>query len=258
VGFRFLYPYNDDNYGVLLHCPSSLQTASIDCGDANATQQALAAKGWSLTDIWVTHHHADHTEGVVELKQASGARVVGPNRAESPIQGIDEVLAGGDTFTFAEQPVQVLHTPGHTLDMLNYYLPQEALLFSGDTLFTLGCGRLFEGDAAMMWESLAKLIALPDNTAVYGSHEYTVANAAFAVTVDPNNDALQARVGDITRMRANNEPTVPTVLSDELKTNPFLRANDASIRQTLGLTKLRITFFNKRTHSLTLPVGTKQ
>ena len=147
---RVLYPYGSDNYGVLLHCSDTLQTTCIDCGDAKATQKALAGEGWDLTDIWVTHHHGDHTAGVLELKQSTGATVIGPNRSSTPISGVDIIINDGDLFDFAGRAVQVIHTPGHTLDMMNFYLPAESLFFSGDTLFTLGCGRLFEGDASTM------------------------------------------------------------------------------------------------------------
>jgi len=232
---RFLYPYGEDNYGVLLHCPDTHATACVDCGDAYATEQALANNGWTLTDIWVTHHHSDHVAGVLELKQSTNATVIGPNRSETPISGIDQVVADGDAFEFANRRVQVIETPGHTLDMVNFYLPAESVLFSGDTLFTLGCGRLFEGDAAMMWKSLLKLSALPKDTVVYGSHEYTLANAAFAVTVDPDNELLQDRVEEVTKMREAGEPTVPTTLAMELQTNPFLRADDSGIRSFLDM-----------------------
>jgi len=232
---RVLYPYGGDNYGVLLHCPETLQTACIDCGDASATQKALNDNGWALTDIWVTHHHADHTAGVVELKKSTGAKVTGPNRSATPISGVDQVVKDGDVFDFAGRGVQVIHTPGHTLDMMNFYLPADSLLFSGDTLFTLGCGRLFEGDAPTMWKSLLKFSALPQDTVVYGSHEYTLANAAFAITVDPNNQALQDQIENVKRLRDANEPTVPTTLAMEFQTNPFLRADNVAIRTHLEM-----------------------
>ena len=232
---RVLYPYGNDNYGVLLHCSDTSQTACVDCGDAAATQQALSKQGWNLTDIWVTHHHGDHTAGVMALKTSSGAKVTGPNHAKTPIDGVDEVVDDGDVFDFAGRAVQVIHTPGHTLDMMNFYLPADSLLFSGDTLFTMGCGRLFEGDAPTMWKSLLKLAALPKDTVVYGSHEYTLANAAFAVTVDPDNQALQEQIENVKRLRENDEPTVPTSLAMELQTNPFLRADNVGIRTHLDM-----------------------
>lgn len=233
---KLLYLYGGDNYGVLLHCPDTGLTASVDCGDAAATQNALKGTGWTLSEIWLTHHHGDHTAGTEKLKQATGAKVIGPNRSQTPIKGVDKVVSDGDSFEFAGRGVQVIHTPGHTLDMLNYYLPAESLLFSGDTLFTLGCGRLFEGDASMMWKSLLKLSALPKDTVIYGSHEYTLANAAFAVTVDPDNETLKDQVTHVKALRDASKPTVPTTLAMELQTNPFLRADDMSIRAHLNMT----------------------
>jgi len=232
---RALYAYGSDNYGVLLHCTETSATASVDCGDAAAAEKALADKGWTLSHIWVTHHHADHVAGLQALKAATGARVIGPNRSQSPINGIDDVVGDGDSFEFAGRTVDVIHTPGHTLDMLNFHLPTEALLFSGDTLFTLGCGRLFEGDADMMWKSLCKLMSLPTETLVYGSHEYTLANAAFAVTVDGRNTALLEQIDAVQRLRDAGEPTVPSTIGMELTTNPFLRAGDVAIREGLGM-----------------------
>lgn len=229
------YPYMSDNYGVLLHSPETGETTCIDSGDAAATLAALNKTGWSLTDIWVTHHHADHTDGVVELKNATGAKVTGPTPLSSPIAGVDKSLNDGDTFTFAGLGVRAIHTPGHTKDMINFYIADEKLVFTGDTLFTLGCGRLFECDAATMHNSLAKLVALPEDTQVYSSHEYTLANAKFALTVDPDNSALQARFKTIESLRADGQATVPSSLHEELATNPFVRASDAGIRAHLKM-----------------------
>ncbi len=225
------YPYMSDNYGVLVHCPQSGDTASIDCGDAAATNSALQTKGWNLTHIFATHHHADHVAGLTTLKAEHNCKVIGP----AGINGVDQQVSDNDQFTFAGIEVHTLHTPGHTKDMINYYLPAEKTVFTGDTLFTLGCGRLFEGDAKMMWHSLSKLMRLPPDTIVYSSHEYTEANAAFALTIDPHNGALLQRAEKIKTLRANNEPTVPSTLAEELATNPFLRAQDPAIRQHLGL-----------------------
>ncbi len=228
----FQYAYMSDNYGVLVHSPATGETASIDCGDASAAMAALNEKQWTLSHIFATHHHADHVAGLAELKSSNSCQVIGP----SGISGIDKTVADGDSFEFAGVRVETLHTPGHTKDMINYYLPTEKTVFTGDTLFSLGCGRIFEGDAKMMWNSLVKLTRLPEDTVVYSSHEYTQANAAFAVTVDPDNKALQTRVAQIKSLRANNEPTVPSLLSDELATNPFLRAADPAIRKHLNMT----------------------
>lgn len=227
----FQYAYMSDNYGVLIHSPHTGETASIDCGDAQATTDALEHKGWQLTHIFATHHHADHVAGLTALKKNTNCQVIGP----AGIEGVDKQVTDGDRFSFAGIDVQTLHTPGHTKDMMNYYLPDEKTVFTGDTLFTLGCGRLFEGDASMMWNSLSKLIKLPTDTIVYSSHEYTEANAAFAVTIDPDNSKLLQRVEQIKQLRTRGEPTVPSTMAEELATNPFLRPGDKNIRQQLNM-----------------------
>jgi len=229
------YTYLSDNYGVLIHSPETGETACVDCGEASASLAALESTGWSLSEIWVTHHHADHTAGVMELKSATGAKVIGPHPRSQAIAGVDESVDEGDRFSFANVQVHALHTPGHTKDMINFYLPDEKLAFTGDTLFTLGCGRLFECDAATMYASLSKLAKLPAETIVYSSHEYTLANAKFALSVDPNNQALIARSKHVESLRAEGKPTVPSTLQEELETNPFLRAADKDIRALLNM-----------------------
>lgn len=229
------FAYLSDNYGFLLHDERTGATAAIDCGDAESYLQALDAKGWKLTEIWITHHHWDHTQGLEAVKQKTGCSVRGPVQKSSEIKGLDINHNDGDSFEFAGQQVKVIATPGHTTDMINYYLPSEEVIFSGDTLFTLGCGRLFEGNAPMMWESLQKLMALPPETKVYGSHEYTLANAEFAISVDPDNQALVDARQRYVEMRDKGEATVPTTLGAELATNPFLRAADPAIRSRLSM-----------------------
>ena len=225
------FAYGQDNYGVLLHDGASGETAMIDAGDAAAARTAMAETGWQLTQIWITHHHGDHTAGLMDIAAETGAATYGP----AGISGVITTLAGGDSFAFADRQVEVLATPGHTLDMLNFHLAPEKLAFTGDTLFAMGCGRLFEGDAAMMWDSLGKLMALDDDTVIYCSHEYTAANAAFALSVDPDNHALQRRAEAVAELRAAGLPTVPTIIALEKETNPFLRAGDAAIRKRLGM-----------------------
>ena len=233
--FQFPYVF-DDNYGVLIHSPDTGETACIDCGVAETYQQALDEKGWKLSQIFVTHHHRDHTSGVLALKEATGAKVTGPDYlGANPIKGVDVRVKDGEIFQFAGHDVHVLYTPGHTMDLINYYIPSCGVIFVGDTLFAMGCGKAFEGTAPMIWESLKKLHALPPETMVYCSHEYTQENAGFAVTVDPDNEALKARVQEVERLRAQDIPTVPFSLATELATNPFLRANDPSIRKHLGM-----------------------
>lgn len=230
-----LFAYLSDNYGVLLHDPDSGATAAIDAGDGDAYLAALEEKGWKLTDLWITHHHWDHTQGLEQIKGQTGCTVIGPEQNSKSIPGLDAWLKGGDKFRFAGRDVKVIATPGHTIDMINFYLPQENLVFTGDTLFTLGCGRVFEGTPDMMWESLSKLMALPPHTTVYSAHEYTLANARFALSVDPGNEMLKSRARGFEAMRERGEPTVPTTMAEELQTNPFLRASDPDIRKHLGM-----------------------
>ncbi len=229
------FPYMSDNYGVLLHDAETATTACIDCGDADAVIAALESTGWKLDHILITHHHADHTGGLDALKLATGATVIGPGNSASQLGGIDKTVTDGETFKIGNHQVNVLHTPGHTLDMLNYYLPEAGVVFTGDTLFAMGCGRLFEGDAETMFNSLAKLRQLPAETVIYCSHEYTETNGSFAEGVDPANVELKTRMKNVRSLRATDQPTIPTTLSEELATNPFLRANDGGIRQHLGM-----------------------
>ncbi len=228
--------YGSDNYGVLVHDADSGETACVDAGDAAAVFDALGQTGWTLSQVWITHHHGDHVAGLEEVKARTGARVIGPGYGrDSAIPGVDQRVREGDEFDFAGHRVAILHTPGHTLDMINFHLPDDGIVFSGDTLFVAGCGRLFEGDAEMMWASLQKLAALPPETVVYCSHEYTAANMRFALSVDGGNAALRAKAAEVDRLRSEARPTVPTVIAEELATNPFLRAGDAAIRRDLGL-----------------------
>jgi hydroxyacylglutathione hydrolase len=228
------FPCLSDNYGVLIH-DSQGQTAAIDAPDAKAVAAALKAKGWTLTHILTTHHHHDHTGGNLELKSATGCTIIGPRGEAAKVPGIDTQVGGGDTFRFGGHEVRVLDTPGHTAGHITYWLPQADTAFVGDTLFAMGCGRVIEGDAQMMWESLKKLIALPKETVVYCGHEYTQANARFALTIEPDNAALQKRAKEVDALRAAGKPTLPTRLDIELETNPFLRPHVAAIQQRLGL-----------------------
>jgi hydroxyacylglutathione hydrolase len=224
-----------DNFGVLIHDPDTGETASIDAPEEEPIRQKLNELGWPLTHILTTHRHADHVEGNVNLKQRFGATIIGPAAEADRIPGIDRTVGDGDVFAFAGRDVHVIATPGHTSGHVCYHIPQDGLLFAADTLFALGCGRLFEGSADDMWTSLRKLMALPDETTVYCGHEYTLSNARFAVTVDPDNAGLAGRLEEIERLRADGRPTLPTTLGLEKTTNPFLRPDDAGIRRTLGM-----------------------
>ena len=183
-----------DNFGVLIHDPESGRTASVDAPEAAAIVDRLEAKGWTLTDIMTTHHHHDHVGGNLELKERFGCRITGPKGEADKIPGIDEAVGEGDVFSFGAFDFEVIETPGHTAGHIVYYSPKAGLLFAGDTLFSMGCGRLFERGAAEMWSGLSKLKALPAETMLYCGHEYTLANARFALSVDPDNQALQARL----------------------------------------------------------------
>lgn len=231
----FQFPYGSDNYGVLLHDVDTGETACIDAGDAQAAIDALASNDWGLTHLLITHHHADHTAGLKSIKQQTACKVIGPTPVGTSIDGIDEFVQDGSEFQFCGRRVQVLHTPGHTRDMVNYYFPDDKLVFTGDTLFSMGCGRLFEGDAAMMLNSINKFRALPGDTQVYCAHEYTATNARFALAVDPDNPAVRKRSEEVDNLRAKSQPTVPSLLSLERATNPFLRVDDPSIRRNLGM-----------------------
>ena len=223
----------NDNYGLLIHDSTTGDTASIDTPDAGPISAALAEKGWTLTHILNTHHHGDHTGGNMALKEATGCRIIGPHGGGIP--GIDQAVGEGDTITFGSSAAKIIETPGHTLDHIIYWFEDEKTAFVGDTVFALGCGRVFEGTFDQMWASLAKVRALPPETVIYCAHEYTLANAKFAVTVDPENDALKARVKKIEALRDAGKPTVPTILEAELATNPFLRSDDPALQKAVGL-----------------------
>lgn len=231
----YQFPYGADNYGVLVHDSSSGQTACIDAGDAQSVLNALSAKGWALSHLLITHHHADHTAGLQQVKDQTSCRVFGPEPVSGAIAGLDVKLGDGGQLDFAGRQISVLHTPGHTLDMINYHFPEDKLVFTGDTLFSMGCGRLFEGDASMMLASIGKLAQLPDDTLMYCAHEYTATNARFAQDVDPHNTELERRVAEVSRLSKASLPTVPSLLSVEKKTNPFLRVSDKGIRMQLGM-----------------------
>ena len=229
------FPCLSDNYGVIIHAPATGETAAIDAPDASAIRAALEAKGWKLNQILVTHHHADHTGGIAALKEHYRCKVTGPAGEAARIAGLDEMVSEKTPLRFGGLNVRVIETPGHTLGHISYYFPDAQVAFTGDTLFALGCGRLFEGDAQLMWESLQKLMQLPDDTTIYCGHEYTLANGRFALTVEPENAALKLRMTEIEALRASGKPTLPTKLAIEKATNPFLRANQAAIRARLGM-----------------------
>jgi hydroxyacylglutathione hydrolase len=223
-----MFPCLADNYGYLLHDSDSGMTAAVDTPDADEIQAQLKAKGWRLTHILNTHHHADHAGGNLELKRKTGCTIVGPRADSARIPGIDVVLVG-------EHRAAVFDTPGHTRGHIVYHFAEAHAAFVGDTLFALGCGRLFEGTPGQMWGSLAKILRWPDETRIYCAHEYTQSNARFALTVEPQNSALRARADAVAKLRAAGKPTVPSTLGEERATNPFLRAASPELRATIGL-----------------------
>ncbi|MEZ5897923.1 MAG: hydroxyacylglutathione hydrolase [Hyphomicrobiaceae bacterium] len=229
-----LLPCLSDNYCVLLHAPSG-ETAAIDAPDATAIEQALDARDWKLTDLFITHHHNDHTGGIAALKERYNCTVTGPAGEADRISGLDRTVSEATPFTWAGHNVRVIETPGHTLGHIVYVLPDENLAFTGDTLFAMGCGRIFEGDAEGMWNAIEKLMSLPNETTIYCGHEYTAANGRFAQSLEPENQELTARMARVTALRAENKPTVPTTMALEKATNPFLRVNSSAIRARLGL-----------------------
>lgn len=225
----------NDNIGVLIHDPVNNLTAAIDAPEEAPILAALQRRGWKLDYIFTTHHHFDHVEANFALKQKFGLKIYGPHSEADKIPEIDVTLNDGDSFQFGQFEVQVLSTPGHTKGEISYYIPQSKVAFTGDTLFSLGCGRLLEGTPQQMFKSLRVLAALPADTAIYCGHEYSASNARFALTIDPDNEALQQRAAEITRLRANDQLTLPTSMAQELATNPFLRASDAQIRAHLSM-----------------------
>lgn len=222
-----LFPALNDNYGVLVHCPDSGATASIDAPEAAAVEKALANTGWKLTHILITHHHHDHVGGVEELKQKWGCEVIGSAEEPHGLPGLTGTVTPGGTYDFAGHIAQIIHTPGHTLGHITWHFADDGVAFAGDTLFTLGCGRVFEGTMEQMWTSMQKLAKLPPETTVYCGHEYTLSNGRFAVTAEPDNEALRQRMIEIEKLREAGKPTVPTTIAQELETNPFLRAATA-------------------------------
>lgn len=223
-----LFPALSDNYGVLMHCPETGQTASIDAPEAAAVEKALADTGWQLTHILITHHHHDHVGGVLELKNKWNCAVVGSAEEPNALPGLTDTVAPGGTYDFAGHIAHIIATPGHTLGHIILHFADDGVVFAGDTLFTLGCGRVFEGTMEQMWSSLQVFEAMPPETIVYSGHEYTAANAEFALSVEPDNAALRARAQKVSELRAAGKPTVPTTIAEEMQTNPFLRAGSAA------------------------------
>ncbi len=224
-----------DNYAFLLHDPVTGATAVVDVPEAAPIEAALAERGWRLSDILITHHHADHIDGVEALRKATGAKVWGARADAHRLPALDHAVSEGDSVTVGGLSGDVIDVSGHTVGHIALHFPQAGAVFTADSLMALGCGRLFEGTPEQMWASLSKLAKLPPETLVCSGHEYTASNARFALTVDPDNSALISRAAAVDAARAANRPTVPSTLAEELETNPFLRAADPAIARHLGL-----------------------
>jgi len=228
-----LVPCLTDNYAYLVRDAESGLCAIVDPSEPDPVRKALAKRGWKLTHILNTHHHPDHTGGNVPLKKEFGATVVGPAKDRERIAAIDVGVEEGKPWSFGAHKVEILEIPAHTRGHIGFVIGDAA--FTGDTLFAMGCGRLFEGTPEMMWSSLSKLMRLPDATRIYCGHEYTLNNGRFALTLEPGNPALQARMREVEALRAKGAATIPSTMGLEKETNPFLRPHSAGLRKTLGL-----------------------
>jgi hydroxyacylglutathione hydrolase len=229
------FPCLEDNFGVLVHDHPTGTTIAIDAPEAKAVIDNLKKRGWQLTHILTTHHHADHVDGNLELREAFGCQIIGPAAEKDKIPGIKKTVKGGDLFKLAGSRIRVYDCPGHTLGHVSYHFEEDFLLFAGDTIFSLGCGRVNEGTMEQMHASVNQFNKLQPMTSVYCGHEYTLGNAKFALSVEAGNKALQMRAREVESLRASGKSTLPTTIGDELKANPFMRCNSLEIRQTLGM-----------------------
>ncbi|MDU8945643.1 hydroxyacylglutathione hydrolase [Ovoidimarina sediminis] len=228
-------PCRSDNYAFLIHDADSGRTALVDAPETAPLVDALEARGWGLDELWITHHHGDHVEGVEDLRARYGCKVTGAAADRHRLPDLDREVAEGDSFDFAGETVTVMDVSGHTVGHIAFYVPGARAVFTADSLMALGCGRVFEGNFPQMWDSLSKLAALPPETVVYSGHEYTEANARFALTIEPENPDLISRKDAVTAARGAGKPTVPSTLADELKTNPFLRAGRPEVKALIGM-----------------------
>ncbi len=228
-------PCLQDNYAYLVHDAATGLTACVDVPDAAPILAALKDRGWRLSDILVTHHHADHVQGVETLRSATGAMVLGAAADAHRLPRLDQTLTEDGPLSICGEEVRVIDVPGHTLGHIAFHFPGSGLAFTADSLMSGGCGRLFEGTPRQMWDSLTKLAALPPQTLICSGHEYTASNLRFALTLEPGNSALMSRIDEVAKRRAQCYPTVPVPLRTELDTNPFLRAHLPAVKAAVGL-----------------------
>lgn len=228
-------PCLKDNYAFILHDPASRATAVVDVPEAAPIRAALQSRGWCLTHVLLTHHHWDHVDGVADLIAGTDAQVIGAAADAHRLPPLTLQVEEGNTFLLGKFEVRVIDVPGHTVGHIAYHIPSAALVFTGDSLMAMGCGRLFEGTPGQMWASLGKLAALPRNTQVCSGHEYTMSNARFAQSLEDMSPTLILRLDAIARAREAGLPTVPSLLSEELATNPFLRAGDKALKAAIGM-----------------------
>ena len=240
------FPCLSDNYGFLLHDPASAETVCIDTPDADAYLREADAMGWPITAIWNTHWHPDHAGGNAGIKARTGCEVIAPAVDAPKIAEVDRTVTAGEIVRIGAWEATVIDVGGHTMGHIAYHLPAAGIAFVGDSLFALGCGRMFEGTPPQFWASLSRLKALPPETTLYCAHEYTQSNARFALHADPDNPALQDYVDEVTRKRAAGQPTVPFALARELAANPFLRADEPDMQRRWGGGTPPETFANLR------------
>lgn len=228
-------PCRQDNYAYLVRDAASGQTALVDAPAVDPIVAALDERGWGLDQIWITHHHGDHTEGVEALRDRYGAKVVGHVKDRARLPKLDSELSEGETVALGETTARVIDVSGHTVGHIAFVLDNDEAVFSADSLMALGCGRVFEGTHAMMWESLSKFLEMPDGMRVYSGHNYGQANGRFAQSIEPENRDLQDRMARIARADEKGEPIVPSTIGEEKATNPFLRATQSAVKRAVGL-----------------------
>lgn len=228
-------PCLKDNYAYLVHDAETGETAVVDVPEAAPILRALADRGWQLSAIWITHHHGDHIDGIPELRAATGAMIIGAGADAHRLPPLDLALPDEGALTLGRHAVETFPVPGHTVGHIAFHIPDAKLAFTGDSLMSAGCGRLFEGTPAQMWASLSRLAGLHPDTLICSGHEYTTGNIRFALTLEPDNPALISRSKRVAQARQDDRPTVPVTLSEELATNPFLRADRAQIKAAIGL-----------------------